>query len=286
MGNFFSDLFSSNTKGEGFKKIKLSESQKLADQIQMNMLKKEELFDPRQIAGMTEAEQMAVEAVMKLLNSGIPGFQEAISSVRDIMTKPLTPENVPGVKGLFKKAEELGSSLLGKTQRRLQLGGNLPSESSAGTKIYGRTWQDILDRFITAASGMYQPFISAKLSAPERLASLSERSVTTPISLGTTVGALPRTIQQQVLDAIFEAKRKTQEFPYTFTAPYAQGVMGQQRYAYSPGVTEPPLISTLAGAAVPIAMGGMMMGGIGGGAGAGSLVPTGPPGVQGPWLPR
>ena len=253
MGNFFSDFFSSTRKGEGWEAIPLSESQKLADKIQEAMLKAKEIFEPRGIAGLTDIEEMAVNAVRKMLKGGITGFDEAISSIKDIMTKPITPESVPGVSGLFKKAQELGSSLLGKTQRRLQLGGNLPSESSAGTKIYGRTWQDILDSFITSASSLYQPYVSAKLSAPERLASLSERKVTTPVSMGTTVGKVPRDINQQVLDAIFEAQRMTQTFPYTFTAPYAQGVMGQERYAWDPGVTSPSIFSQIASAVTPIA---------------------------------
>lgn len=260
-------IFDTQTKGGGWEVIPLSESQKIADQIRMELMRSsgEEVFEPREIAKLTDLEKMAVNMVKKWMSGGLAEVKEAINAVRGFMNADLTPKNIPGLSGLFKKAEELGASLLSKKKRGLAYTGNLPSESSAGTKTLGRVWQDILDSFITSAYPFYQPFISAKLSAPERLANLATSDITSRTGAAATVGSLQRQIQQQIKDAIFEAKRKTQEYPYQVTFPMTSSVMGEQRYMWDPGVTSPSVFSQITSAIPPIVMGGSMLSGMGGG---------------------
>ena len=106
--------------------------------------------------------------------------------------------------------------------------------------------QDIMGEFITSAYPFYSQGLAAKFAAPGQLANLATQQVTTPMALATTVGALPRGIEQDTLNSIFEAMRKTQEFPYQTQAPIAGQIMGQQRYMYDPGTVSPSIFSQMA----------------------------------------
>lgn len=244
-------FFSSSTKDRGWEAIPLAPSQKFADQWLWDLLKKIETFLPRGVAPMTPAERGAVGIAEKTVSEGIPGVSEA----QQVLTKRMTGdvEQVPGLKGLFAKTLELGSNLMGRTKRGLALTGNLPSESSRGEKIYGRTGQDIMEGLITAAYPYYSQGLAAKYAAPGQLANLGFQDVATRTGIGTTVGALPRQIEQSILDAIFEAVRMTQGFPYQVQVPVAQNIMNQERYAFNEGVTSPSIFSQIAQPAATLA---------------------------------
>lgn len=247
----FDSIFGSKEKGGGFKEIPLSESQKFSDQWLWDLLKRIETFAPRQIAGLTPAERGAVGIAEKTVSGGIPGVSEA----RQALTKRMTgaPEQVPGLKGLFAKTRELGANLMGSTKRGLAMTGNLPSESSRGERIYGRTLQDIMEGLVTAAFPFYSQGLAAKLAAPGELANLGMQDVSMRTGIGTTVGALPRQIEQSIFDAILEAVRTTQTFPYQAQAPIAQNIMGQTRYGYQPPTISPSIFSQIAGPAAQVA---------------------------------
>ena len=260
---WFSDIFSSDTKDEGFKKIPLTETQKKAEEYLGNLLEGKETFDPRQIAEFPPAMQEAIAMVDKIMAGGIPEIDQAIKITADRMMAP--PEQVPGLEGLFERTREMGADLLGRTKRGLAMTGNLPSESSAGEKVYGRTWQDIMNEMVTSAYPYYAQGIDAKNRAPMELASLGTQKVTTPLSLATTVGRLPMDREQSVFDAILEAARKTQEFPYAGKAPVASNIMDQQMYTYNPGTTSPSMFSQIANPLATLGSAAMLSGGGGGG---------------------
>lgn len=254
-------------KGEGFQKIPLTETQKTAEQYMGDLLEGKETFDPRRIAEFPPAMQEAIAMVDKIMKGGIPEIDQAIKVTADRMMAP--PETVPGLPGLYTKARELGADLLGRTQRGLAMTGNLPSESSAGEKIYGRTLQDIIEGLVTAAYPFYAQGLEAKYRAPMELAALGTQKVTTPLSLATTVGALPMEKEQSEFDAIFEATRKTQEFPYGRPAEIASSLLGETMYAYNPGQQQPSTFSQIANPLAMLGSAAIMKGGSGGN------VPTG-----------
>lgn len=237
-------FFSSSTKDRGWEAIPLAPSQQFADQWLWDLLRRIETFAPREIAPMTPAERGAVGLAERTVEGGIPGLNQAIQVLTQRMTGDV--EQVPGLKGLFTKTRELGSNLLGRTKRGLALTGNLPTESSRGEKIYGRTLQDIMEGLVTAAFPFYSQGLAAKIAAPGQLAGLSTADVMTRTGLGTTVGGLPRQIEQSVLDAILEAVRTTQTWPWQAQAPVAQNIMNQQRYAFNEGITSPSIFSQIA----------------------------------------
>lgn len=250
----FSDIFLGGTKGEGFKEIPLTEIQKNAEKYLGDVLEGTETFDPRKIAEFPPAMQEAIALVDRVMKGGIPEIEQAIQVTADRMMAP--PEQVPGLEGVYQQTRELGADLLGRTQRGLALTGNLPSESSAGERIYGRTLQDILEGFIKAAYPYYAQGLEAKYRAPMELASLGTQKVTTPLSLATTVGALPMEREQSIFDAIFNAARKTQEFPYAAKTPIAGGILGQQMYGYNPGMFVPSAFSQIAEPVASLVSGG------------------------------
>jgi hypothetical protein len=251
---FFDDItggiFENKRKGEDWEQIPKTENQKTAEKYLMDLLNRTVSFQPRQIAGPTEAERSAVSTAERVSAEGIPGLSEAVNQIREIMNAPIDVKSIPGLEGLFGQARKLGSELLGKSKRAMTLSGNRISDSSAGERVYGNTLQEIMDNFITAAYPFFQQFIGAKYNAPMNLANLATQEVTTPMAVGTSTGALPRQVKQAVMDAIFESLRKTKEFPYTAQAPIASNIMNQMAYMYDPGVISPSVFSQLA-AAVP-----------------------------------
>lgn len=273
-------LFSSSTKDRGWEAIPLAPSQQYADQWLWDLLKKIETFKPREIAGLTPAERGAVGIAERTVTGGIPAVNQAIQTLTQRMNAP--PEQVPGLEGLFSRIREEGANLLGRTNRGLALTGNLPTESSRGQKIYGRTLQDILNEMVTSAYPFYSQGLAAKYAAPEQLANLGMQDVSMRTGLGTTVGGLPRTIEQSILDAILEAARLTQTFPYTTQQPIAQNIMSQQRYAFNEGITSPSIFSQIAQPLATLGA-GYMMGGAGVGAGA-SPWATNMAAITNPWL--
>lgn len=250
---FFDEIFGSEEKGGGFKKIPLEPSQKFADQWLWDLLKKIETFAPRQIAGLTPAERGAVGLAEKTVSEGIPGVREAQQVLTERMTAP--PEQVPGLEGLFARTRELGANLMGRTKRGLSLTGNLPTESSRGAKIYGRTGQDIMNELVTAAYPFYAQGLAAKYAAPGQLANLGMQDVSMRTGIGTTVGALPRQIEQSIFDAIQEAVRTTQTFPYQAQAPIAQNIMKETRYGWQDPTVSPSIFSQIAQPAAMVAGG-------------------------------
>lgn len=246
-------IFGSKEKGGGFKQIPLSESQKFSDQWLWNLLKQIETFAAREIAPLTAAEKGAVGIAERTVSGGIPEVNLAKQTLTKRMDEPFDVNQVPGLKGLFTKILELGSNLMTGTKRGLQMTGNLPSESSRGAKIYGRTGQDIMNELTTSASNLIQPYMMDKLSLPERVANLGRQDVSTRTGIGTSVGALPRQIEQSIFDAILEAVRMTQTFPYQAQVPVAQNIMGQQRYAYQQPYIEPSIFSQIAAPVATVA---------------------------------
>lgn len=232
-------------EGAGFEQIPLTENQKKAEQYLADIVSGSQTFDPRKIAEFSPAMKEAIIQVDRIMKGGIPEIESAIDVIAKRMTGPV--EEVPGLEGLFTKTRELGAELLGKDKRALALMGNLPSESSAGERIYGRTLQDIMNELVTSAYPFYSQGLAAKLQAPMDLASLATAKTTLPLTLATSIGALPYERQQSILDAIFEAQRKTQEYPYQAAA----NLLGQQMYAYNPGTYQP---STFSQIAQPLAM--------------------------------
>jgi hypothetical protein len=236
-------------KGEGFKKIPLTEEQKRAERYLGELLEGRVKFEPRKIAEFSPAMQKAIEMVNNIMEGGIPEIEQAIKVTVDRMMGE--PETVPGLEGLFERTKEMGADLLGRTQRGLALTGNLPSESSAGEMIYGRTLRDIMNELITAAYPFYAQGLAEKYKAPQQLANLGVMKTTIPLNLATTVGKLPMEREQSVLDAIMEATRKTKEFPFGRKADIASSLLKNPMYAYNPGTYVP---STLSQIAQPLAM--------------------------------
>lgn len=260
---FFDSLFGSKEKGGGFKQIPLTEDQKKASAFLEQLMNSFMTFAPRQIAGLTSAERGAVGIAERTVSGGIPGVNEAMQVLAKRMTGD--PEQVPGLEGLFARTKELGANLLGRTKRGLALTGNLPTESSRGGKIYGRTLQDIMNEMVTSAFPFYSQGLAAKYAAPEQLAQMGMQDVSMRTGLGTTVGGLPRQIQQSIFDAILEASRMTQTAPYQFQAPVAQNIMSQQRYAYQQPTVSPSIFSQVANMISAIRGGGTSSGGTGAG---------------------
>lgn len=251
-------IFGSKESGGGFQEIPLKPSQEFADQWLWDLLKRIETFAPRQIAGLTPAERGAVGLAERTVSEGIPGVREAQQVLTERMTGDV--EQVPGLEGLFTRTRELGADLLGRTKRGLGMTGNLPSESSRGARIYGRTLQDIMNEMVTAAYPFYAQGLAAKLAAPGELAGLGMQDVSMRTGLGTTVGGLPRQIEQSIFDAIQEAVRTTQTFPYQAQAPIAQNIMGETRYAYQQPTVSPSIFSQIAQPAAMLG-GAYLMGG-------------------------
>lgn len=226
-------------------------------------------FEPLGTAPLAPGQTAAIGAGTQVAQGGIPGMNEAVSAIRDIMTGDVS--QVPGLAGLFAKVGELGSNLVGSTRTGLSMTGNLPSQSSRGERVMGRTVQDIMEGLVTSAFPFFQQGLQAKLDAPMDLANVAERATTAPINVGMTTGALEQGQEQNILNRIFEAIRSTQKAPFNLQAPVAQSIMKQEMFTgrkQQPGASD---ASEVAGfmQMVPLIM--ALAGGGGGAAGAGGL---------------
>lgn len=222
---------------EGWRAIPLTAEQKAALANLVDKYTAEMFFQPREIAGLTPAEQAMAENALRVVRGGAPGVEDAMKVLKQRMTGPV--EQVPGLEGLFTKTRELGADLMGRTKRGLALTGNRPTESSRGEKVMGRTLQDIMEGLVTAAYPFYAQGLAGKQAAPMQLASMGTQDVATRTAAAAGPGSAPRMIEQAILDAILEAMRKTQTFPYDVQVPIAQGILNQIMYAWDPGMIAP-----------------------------------------------
>lgn len=261
--SWLSDIFETKTEGRGWGAIPQSELQKRMEKFLEDLATMAQEFEARKIAPLTEAERGAVGIAEKTVAEGSPGMTEAIDTIRKIMYGPI--EELPGLEGALQRIGEVGARALGSKKRSLAATGNLPSESSKGRDVYGRLMTDVEKEMITAAYPFYAQGMEAKLNAPVTLANLGVQDVATRTGVGTTTGALPRTIEQSILDAIFEATRTTQTWPYGAPAGIASNLLNKQAYAFDPGISSPSFFSQIAQPLATLGGAYMMRGGGGGG---------------------
>ena len=228
-----------------FKPIPLSGSQQTSDVFLQDLVKNPVNFQPGGTAPLSGGQQAAITSGQQIAEGGIPGLNEAVEGLRAIMTGDVS--QVPGLEGLFARTRELGSDLIGRTRSGLSMTGNLPSQSSRGERVLGRTGQDIMEGLITAAFPFFQQGLQAKLNAPMNLANVGERAATSPINVGLTTGGVEQQNAQQVLDRLFEAIRSTQLAPFNLQAPVAQNLLGQLRFVDQEGPVRASDASEVAG---------------------------------------
>lgn len=265
-------FFDTKTKKIKFQPIPLSGSQQVSDQFLQDLVQKNLQFQPQGTAPLAPGQQAAIGAGTQVAQGGIPGMNDAVSAIRDIMTGDVS--QVPGLAGLFAKVKELGSNLVGSTRTGLSMTGNLPSQSSRGERVMGRTVQDIMEGLVTSAFPFFQQGLQAKLNAPMNLANVAERATTTPINVGLMTGGVEQGQEQDILNRIFEAIRTTQGAPFNLQAPVAQNIMNQQRFigqAQQPGASDASEVAGFMQMIMPLLTGMGGLGSVGGSAGDGGL---------------
>lgn len=243
---FFSDIFSTSRKEEGFKPIPQTEGQKTAEQYLMDLMGRNVTFPTAQVAGLTDIEQQAQTRGREIITGGIPGLRTAEEAARGIVTEPTDITKLPEYQGILQDAIEQGNLLTNRIGRGLQKAGAFTQ--TTGRNVLGRAVESIRQ----GIAGRLAPFAEAERSRRAgmipTLANLATTGATLPINLARMLGLDERAIKQLGLDAEQEAKLLTLLFPFNTQAGIAGQVLGRERFAYDPGVLSPSIFSQIAGA--------------------------------------
>ncbi len=253
------DIFKTQAEGGGFQEIPLTEDQKKAAKFLENLLSKQVTFKPRQIAGLTDTEQQGIKSLRGLLGfepggAGFPKSEARETAIAETTRTATTPvgdvSKIPEIQNVIASITEEGNRIANRLSRSLQTTGTLTS--SLGGKALGRQVQNIQKtlavplleetRFRTGRKDVATQFL-------ETLARGEETDVLNKFALLDRFGGKEREITQSQLDAIFEAMRQTQLFPFNTQAGIAANILGEQRFAFQEPILSPSIFSQVAGAA-------------------------------------
>ncbi len=243
MGNFFTDLFSSNIKGEGFEEVPLNKIQEDAEAFLSGLTKGK---GPRQqIAGLTDLEKRAVGLASQFVTSPIsPELQEAIDLTRATATGDIDVLKDPTLRALVERTERFGQRESNRLAQSIQIRGG--SASTGGRNLLGTSLERQKSNILATLAPFASTLKQIQEQAVGRLAELGGRKTgeqLTKIGIGTEVGGMMRNIQDRINEALFNQ----QLFPFTAQAPIASSLLNREAFTFNPGVISPSIVSQIAG---------------------------------------
>ncbi len=281
MGNFFTDFFNPNVKGEGFEELPLNEIQQDAEEFLSGLTKGKAPL--QKISNLTDIERQAIELASRFVKSPIsPELQEAIDLTRATATGDIDVLKDPTLRALVERTERFGQKESNRLAQSIQIRGG--SASTGGRNVLGQKLQDIQGNILAALAPFASTLKQIKEQAVGRLAELGGRKTgeqLTKIGIGTEVGSMIRGIQDRINEALFNREL----FPFTAQAPIAQNLLGREAFAFNPGVVSPSGISQVTGLVSAFSGGGQQqptvapgVTRVGGGTVLANQSPTGPAG--------
>lgn len=262
----------SKGKKAKFREIPLSTSQKAGDKLLQGLVEQDITLPTREIAGLSELERQGLTAVGGLGRDiqGLTG--EAADVLRGTLRGEFDPRTSPFFQGFRQEAQRLKQEGISDVLRRSQRITGAP----AGTAL--RQTGDVASRadesILQTLGGLFEQERARQFGAVGQTFNLG--SGISQLLLG--AGQVPRSIEQDILNARFNQQIGQIEAPFRLQAPIAQNLLAQQRFTFTPGVQGSSTLQDIAGIA-SIAGGVGMLGGLGaaagglgaaGGAGAGA----------------
>lgn len=274
MGNVFTDMFSSNVKGEGFEAIPQTESQRAAETKLIDLGTRPINFPRAGVAPLSDIETAGLNELRKLITTGGGGDIDLSQDVlRSIVTAPSNPLADPRFEAFQQFSRDEEARTIGSARRGAQKGGVF--KGSQNLAVEGKTRARFSGERMSVLGDIIQQGIDRKLIASTQL---NRQAVDTPLKMvqaAMSAGATPRMIEQLLEDAEFQQKISTLMFPFSTQAPILSNILNKEAFAWNPGTTDPPIFSQIA----PV-IAAAMLGGMGGGGGAGGFSAGGTGGVS------
>ncbi|KKL15022.1 hypothetical protein LCGC14_2509770, partial [marine sediment metagenome] len=205
MGNFFTDMFSSNTKGEGFEAIPQTENQQTAEARLMDLGTRDVSFPKAGVAPLSDIETAGLDELRKLISTGGDGDIELSQDVlRSIVTTPSNPLADPRFEAFQQFSRDEEASTIGSARRGAQKGGVF--KGSQNLAVEGKTRSRFAGERMNVLGNIIQEGIDRKLIASTLL---NRQAVDTPLKMvqaAMSAGATPRMIEQLLEDADFKQK--------------------------------------------------------------------------------
>jgi hypothetical protein len=253
-------LFKKSTPDK-FIETPLTKSQKAADELQQSLVERDINIPTQQVAGLSGLEQQGLTQAGGLANIDSAALAQSSADVlQQTLSGGFDPRTSPFFQGLRAESERLKQEGISDTLRRSQQLTGAPSSvalrqaGEVGARFDENTLQTLGGLFEQERGRQFQA-IGAGFNAPGAIAQTL---------LG--AGQVPRSIEQQILNAQF-AQRQAQELaPFQYQNPIASDLLSQQRMNFIPGQQGSSLFQDIAGVAgIASGLGGL------GAAGAGML---------------
>ena len=262
-------LFSSSDS-----KIEIPKQVKTGMDFMADLLGTAPTIPTQQIAGLSDSELQAQQALSQLLGTPATGEGYAAASAELMRTiGGIDIQSDPYFGAVSREALAAGQLETNRVGRGLQLTGNLSSTS--GRDVLGRSVAQTQSNVANALAPYAEAERGRQFASAGQLAgldALSQEMLMNQINMGATVGAQPRLIEQAGADAEFRQQLQQVLFPYEVQGGIASNlVSGGGQFATVSG-GDPSLFSQIAPvlgmAALGFATGGAGLAAAGGTAGS------------------
>jgi len=230
-------------------------------------------FPQQKVAGMTDLESYIQSMLGDYVKQGPSKTrQNALDLASKTANEPYDVMQLPEVQGLMKSITEAGQQEGNRLNRGMQLRGS--SQSSKGRDILGRNVTDMQQKMASSIS----PFLEAErqrqfqsIGLMSDIENAQVADLLQKLQTGSNIGALPRQLLQQNLNADFSNAMQPIDFRYGTQANILHSILSEPQVLTGQqggGASGFSQIAPLIGPAMSL-LGPMLSGGLGGG-GAGA----------------
>ena len=256
----------------GFKEIPSKPEQTESRNWLMDLIRRNVQFPTRQVPGMSGAESQGYDLLNQWLgNTTTPSGVKTGMATLEQFTKGQDPLTSPYWRGMREQSLSEENRLANAMQRGTRIRG--AADSSGGATMVGNVRRNFANDRMALLGGLYEQDQNRRLTAAPQLIQSSDYFANEPLrksQAAMTLGGLPREIESQQEQAIYDSLVQTLLFPYMQQAGLAQNIINEPRYYYKEGPKKSWASGALSGAAQGAAIGGpwgALIGGVAGGVG-------------------
>lgn len=231
-------------------------------------------YPMRSTVGLSSLEEKGLDLVNQYASSGVPQrYEEGMDFLAGIMNDSSDMTENPSYRAYAAESKRQENNIANQVRRGGQRAGHAPGSSTVLDKE-SRYRQGFADNRLGYLGNLMQQRRSEQMSAVPQLMASADYAAQMPLKQGSAAidaGSLPRSLQQQQEDALYNKLVQDMLFEYQNILPIAQMLYsgpGQSGNVYTPTIVEKPsefsehmgIAKSIAGVAMP-----MMSGGGGGG---------------------
>lgn len=251
------DIFGTDATA-GFEQIPQTPEQIEALAFLKNLIGAAPTFPTQQVAGLTDLEKFSQEQLGAFAQKAQPQvLTDALKSLSNILGAAPDVRETPGYQAFLQESERLRGLGQGEIARQGQA---RTGAFSLPTARQSSEFDEATNRNILAELGRRQlQQQQTQLQAIPQAANLASAQTAFPLQQFGAVqqfGGLPRNIQQQQQDAVFNQQLQTILFPFNYQKDIAGALLNQDRYVWAETPETSGLIDHAAQVAQVAAMAG------------------------------